>query len=55
MCKRWQKTLKLKLNLKRDYQAQVHSVQMVLLIVRQGGQNVCVVAKDSHMKAGKQL
>ncbi len=31
------KTLKPKLNLKRDYQARVHSGHMVLLAARQGG------------------
>jgi hypothetical protein len=32
-----QKTLKTKLNLKEDYQARVHSGQMVLVVVRQEG------------------
>ncbi len=32
-----QKTLKESTKLKGDYQAQVHSGQMVLLVVRQGG------------------
>ncbi len=40
-----QKTLKTKLNLKGDYQAQVHSGQMVLMVFKQGVGSVWLVAK----------
>jgi hypothetical protein len=50
-----QKTLKAKLNLKVDYQAQYNSGQMILTVVRQGGQTESTVAKSAQMKIGKQL
>jgi hypothetical protein len=33
----WPKDTQSKLNLKKDYQARVHSDQVVLVLVRQGG------------------
>ncbi len=55
-----QKTLKANLNFKRDYQTRVHSGQIVLMVVRQGG--LCCLSsghrrsKDSKiMTLGSQL
>jgi hypothetical protein len=42
-----------KLNLTGDNQAQVHSDQMVPVVVRQGGWTAGVVAKGAQMKVGK--
>ncbi len=50
-----QKTLKKSLKLKRDYQAWVHSDEIVLVVVRQGGWTAWAVAKDDQMKVGKGL
>jgi hypothetical protein len=44
----WPKTLKSKLNLKGNYQAQVHSGQIVLVVDRQGGWTALTVAKDAQ-------
>jgi hypothetical protein len=46
--RRWPKTLKTKLNFKWDYQAQVYSGQMVLMVVWQGGWTILTVAKDAQ-------
>ncbi len=37
----------------KDYQAGVHSGQMVLVVVRQEGWTMWMVAKEAQMKVGK--
>ncbi len=54
-CEQWPNKLKTKLNLKGDYQVQVHSGQMVLMVVRQGGWTTWTVEKDIKIRVGKQL
>jgi hypothetical protein len=51
----WPKDTENKLNLMGDYQARVNSGQMALVVVRQGGWTMGAVAKDTQMKAGRQL
>jgi hypothetical protein len=48
-----QKTLKAKIKLKMNYQARVHSGQLVLLVVREGGWTKLTVAKAAERKVGK--
>jgi hypothetical protein len=51
----WPKALKTKLNLKGNKQALVHSDQMVLMVVRQGGWTALTVVKRTQMRVRKQL
>ncbi len=51
----WPKTLKSKLNLKGEYEARVHSGQMVLVVVRQGGWTMLTVAKGTQRRIRKWL
>ncbi len=48
-----QKTLRTMLNLKRDFQARVHSGQMVLMVVRKRGWTAWAVAKDIQIESEK--
>jgi hypothetical protein len=46
--RQWPKTLEIKLNLTADYLVRVHSGQMVLVVVRQGGLAMIMLAKGAH-------
>jgi hypothetical protein len=50
---RCQKTLKVKLNLNREYQAQVHLDQMALIVVMQGGWTARALANYPEKKVRK--
>ncbi len=51
----WPKTLKAKLNLKRDYQARIRSGQMVLMVVKRGSWTALTVARDAQGRVKKRL
>ncbi len=53
--RQWPVALKSKHNLKGGYQAQVHSGQIVLMIVRQGGWTALTLAKDTQGVARKEF
>jgi hypothetical protein len=46
--RQWPKTLKIKQNLMGDYLVRVHSGQMVLVVVWQGGLTTITLAKGAH-------